>query len=46
MKVLYISGHAEEEMARFGIQVAETPLLQKPFFLAALAGKVRDVLDR
>jgi PAS domain S-box-containing protein len=46
MKVLYISGHAEEEMARFGIQVAETPLLQKPFYLATLAGKVRDVLDR
>jgi PAS domain S-box-containing protein len=46
LKVLYISGHAEDEMARFGIHVAETPLLQKPFYLAALASKVRDVLDQ
>ncbi|HTI50660.1 MAG TPA: PAS domain S-box protein [Planctomycetaceae bacterium] len=45
MKVLFISGYAEQEVIRHGIHTAETPLLQKPFFLSTLASKVREVLD-
>jgi two-component system cell cycle sensor histidine kinase/response regulator CckA len=44
MKVLYVSGHSEEAVARQGAFGPGTPFLQKPFSPAALAAKVRDVL--
>jgi PAS domain S-box-containing protein len=45
MKVLYVSGHSEEAVARQGAFGPGTPFLQKPFAPAALAAKVREVLD-
>jgi PAS domain S-box-containing protein len=45
MRVLYISGYADEAMIRRDIVVDGTPFLQKPFTPLALLGKVRSVLD-
>ena len=43
IKVLYISGYADDKTASaYGFS---GPLLRKPFSLAALARKVREVLD-
>lgn len=46
IRVLLISGYTEEEAARHGIATAEAAFLQKPFSLASLTSKVREVLDR
>jgi PAS domain S-box-containing protein len=45
MKVLLISGYAENVIGRHGIIPETTAFLQKPFSIASLARKVRDVLD-
>ncbi len=45
-KVLFLSGHAYDDLVRQGIQGAEFAFLQKPYGPAALAQKVREVLDR
>ncbi len=45
MRVLYMSGYADDAVLRHGILAQETALLQKPFSMAALAEKVRKVLD-
>ncbi|MGD0499034.1 MAG: response regulator [Bryobacteraceae bacterium] len=45
MRVLYISGHAEEAMARHGIPESGLGFLQKPFLPDALARGVRQALD-
>jgi hypothetical protein len=44
MKVLFMSGYSECAAAGTG-GLAEAPFLQKPFSPAALALKVREVLD-
>jgi PAS domain S-box-containing protein len=46
LKVLYCSGHSDEALEGHGIVDKDAPFLQKPFSLAALARKVREVLDR
>ncbi len=46
MKVLYMSGHAEDMVSRHGVGAAEMAFLHKPFTLAGLAQKVREVLDQ
>jgi CheY-like chemotaxis protein len=45
IKVLYVSGHADDEIARRAGPLAGA-LLRKPFAVSALARTVRDVLDQ
>jgi PAS domain S-box-containing protein len=45
LKVLFMSGYAEDVAAKRGVVDVGTHFLSKPFTLAELAGKVRDVLD-
>jgi len=45
MRVLFISGHADDAVGRNGVLDTSGALLQKPFTLDALARTVRAVLD-
>jgi CheY-like chemotaxis protein len=44
-RVLYISGHSEETVARHGVSLSQVAFLPKPFSAADLAHRVREVLD-
>jgi two-component system cell cycle sensor histidine kinase/response regulator CckA len=45
LRVLYMSGYANEAILRHVLLVEGTPFLQKPFTPQALTRRVRDVLD-
>ncbi len=45
LKVLYVSGYADDAAVRQGNVNPGTPILQKPFAAGALAEKVRELLD-
>jgi signal transduction histidine kinase/ActR/RegA family two-component response regulator len=44
-KVLFISGHADDALTRYGIRANDGAFLQKPFSLDVLASRVRHALD-
>jgi FixJ family two-component response regulator len=46
VKVLFQSGHTDDVVVRNGILNAEVAFLQKPFSIATLAKKVREIFDR
>jgi signal transduction histidine kinase/CheY-like chemotaxis protein len=46
VRVLYMSGYADEAIVRTGVLEEGQPFLQKPFTPRDLAVKIRDVLDR
>jgi CheY-like chemotaxis protein len=45
IRVLYMSGYADEAIRRHVLLVEGTPFLQKPFTPLSLARKAREVLD-
>ncbi len=46
IKVLFMSGYTDDAIVHHGVLDPGTPFLQKPFTLATLGRKVREVLDR
>jgi two-component system, cell cycle sensor histidine kinase and response regulator CckA len=46
LKVLFLSGHSGDTLARHGVVHTEAAFLQKPFTLNALSEKLMEVLDR
>jgi PAS domain S-box-containing protein len=46
LKVLFLSGYADEALLRHGVAQGERAFLQKPFTPAVLARKVREILDQ
>ena len=46
LKVLFVSGYAEDAVLRKGVADLTEHFLQKPFSLRSLAGKIREVLEQ
>jgi len=45
LKVIFMSGHTDDAVIRYGVTTAETQFIQKPFNPTTLSRKVREVLD-
>ena len=46
LRILYLSGYADDAEVRLGVEQGEVGFLAKPFFPSELAHKVRQLLDR
>ena len=46
MPVIFMSGYTSDAVLRQGVEAGEADFVQKPFSTAALAAKLRQVLDR
>ena len=46
LKVLYMSGYSDEDIAQHGVFEAGIPFIKKPFSPAVLTQKLREVLDQ
>lgn len=46
LRVMFISGHTDDQVLHHGAQRGELPFMQKPFTMSELAERVREVLDR
>ena len=46
LKVLYMSGYSDEDIAQHGVFEAGIPFIKKPFTPSLLTQKLREVLDR
>ncbi len=46
LRVLFMSGYTDDAVVRQGVGSATADLLPKPFSLASLTNRVREVLDR
>lgn len=46
IKIIFISGYEEEVIAQYGVVATGMAFMSKPFTPAALAGKVRELLDQ
>ncbi len=44
LKVIYISGYAEDMLERYGVEQSRPNFIQKPFSAEKLAEKIREVL--
>ena len=45
VRILYASGYTDDAMLRHGIRESELMLLRKPYTIAELANRVRELLD-
>jgi hypothetical protein len=45
IRVLFMSGYTDQAVVHHGILESDAVLLQKPFTVAALAAKLRDILN-
>ena len=45
LRVLYMSGYADDAIVHHGVLEPDTPFIQKPFAPAALLRKIRELLD-
>lgn len=45
MKVLYMSGYTDDAIVRHGLLDDRLAFIQKPFDAAAVARKIREILD-
>jgi YesN/AraC family two-component response regulator len=45
IKILFMSGYTDQSVVHHGILDTDAALLQKPFTMAALAAKLREILN-
>ena len=46
VRIMYISGYADQNLESYGISASKITLLQKPFSIKSLAAKLREMLDK